>query len=69
MLAPAGCVWFFGGSGNGGVSEPRGVRRHGSGRRGGEENRGGEVDLCRAGEREGEGAKASESEWGGGRGG
>jgi hypothetical protein len=28
-----------------------------------------EVDLFRAGEREGEGAKASGSEWGGGRGG
>jgi hypothetical protein len=40
MLAPAICVWFFGGSGNGGVSEPRGVRRHGSERRGGEEDPG-----------------------------
>jgi hypothetical protein len=30
----------FWGSGNGGVSEPRGVRRHDSERRGGEEDRG-----------------------------
>jgi hypothetical protein len=63
-----------------GASLGRSHRPQGAAADGSEEGRGGvkpvtlpvgearEVDLCRAGQREGEGAKASGSEWRGGRG-